>query len=85
MLCVGANYRASCRARSDAEMNAKLGTVEEEGDETQFWMEVLEGAELLRPGTTERLHGSHGRIVGIIVASRRTLHKRIGQDGNKLR
>ena len=33
---VGANYRAACRGRSKAEFVAKLGTVEEEADETRF-------------------------------------------------
>ena len=33
---VGANYRAACRARSRAEFISKLGTVEEEADETCF-------------------------------------------------
>jgi len=42
---VGANYRAACRSRSKAEFTAKLGTVEEEADETCFWLEVIvEGA-----------------------------------------
>ncbi len=42
---VGANYRAACRSRSKAEFSAKLGTVEEEADETCFWLEVIvEGA-----------------------------------------
>jgi four helix bundle protein len=47
---VGANYRAACRGRSRAEFIAKLGTVEEEADESAYWMEVIEG-ELL-PGTS---------------------------------
>ena len=38
---VPANYRASCRARSNAEFRAKLGIVEEETDESVFWMEML--------------------------------------------
>ena len=38
---VPANYRASCRARSNAEFMAKLGIVEEETDESVFWMEML--------------------------------------------
>src|SRR6476646_3961511 len=38
---VGANYRAACRARSAAEFRAKLGIVEEEADETAFWLTVL--------------------------------------------
>jgi len=39
---VAANYRAACRARSTADFTAKMGIVEEEGDETLFWLELLE-------------------------------------------
>ncbi len=42
---VGANYRAACRGRSQAEFAAKLGTVAEEADETCFRLEpIVEGA-----------------------------------------
>ena len=37
---VGANYRAACRARSRAEFVAKIGLVEEEADESGFWLEI---------------------------------------------
>src|SRR3954465_12878918 len=38
---VGANYRAACRARSDAEFRAKLGICEEEADESIYWLELI--------------------------------------------
>jgi len=38
---VGANYRAACRARSTADFISKMGIVEEEADESIFWMELL--------------------------------------------
>jgi len=38
---VGANYRAACRARSDAEFRAKLGICEEEADEAVYWLELI--------------------------------------------
>ncbi|MEI9866167.1 MAG: four helix bundle protein [Limisphaerales bacterium] len=38
---VAASYRASCRARSQAEFIAKIGIVEEEADETALWLELL--------------------------------------------
>jgi four helix bundle protein len=38
---VGANYRAVCRAKSNADFVNKLRIVEEECDESLFWMEVL--------------------------------------------
>src|SRR4029450_11321586 len=41
---VAANYRAACRARSRAEFIAKLGVVEEEADETAFWLELMAAA-----------------------------------------
>src|SRR5688572_22755768 len=38
---VGSNYRATCRARSRAEFISKIGMVEEEADETAFWLELI--------------------------------------------
>lgn len=38
---VAANYRAACRGRSKAEFVSKLGIVLEEGDETLFWLELV--------------------------------------------
>src|SRR6266704_5679811 len=38
---VAANYRAACRARSKAEFISKIGTVEEEADESALWMELI--------------------------------------------
>jgi four helix bundle protein len=37
----GANYRAACRARSKAEVISWLGVVEEEADESEFWLEMI--------------------------------------------
>jgi len=46
---VGANYRAACRGRSKVEFIAKIGVVEEEADESAFWLElIIEGAFLKR-------------------------------------
>ena len=46
---VAANYRAACRGRSKAEFIAKLGIVEEEADETLFWLEVIEEMNIYDP------------------------------------
>jgi four helix bundle protein len=43
---VGANYRAACRARSTADLIAKLRIVEEEADECLYWMELIVEAKL---------------------------------------
>ncbi len=46
---VGANYRASCRAKSTADLIAKLSIVEEETDETLYWLELLIESGLVEP------------------------------------
>ncbi|MBA2704305.1 MAG: four helix bundle protein [Blastocatellia bacterium] len=52
---VAANYRAACRGRSKAEFIAKLGIVEEEADESAFWMELIIEAGLLKVQKVEAL------------------------------
>src|ERR1700686_2105545 len=44
---VAANYRAACRAKSPADFVSKMGTVEEEADETLLWLELLEESGLV--------------------------------------
>lgn len=45
---VGANYRAACRGRSKAEYFAKLSITVEETDETLYWLEILEEANIVK-------------------------------------
>ncbi len=52
---VGANYRAVCRAKSTADMISKLSIVEEEADESAFWLELVPDAELLPAAKTESI------------------------------
>lgn len=52
---VPANYRAACRARSNADFIAKLGIVEEETDESVFWMEMLVDANIVKLNLVEDL------------------------------
>jgi four helix bundle protein len=44
---VAANYRAVCRAKSQADFISKMGTVVEESDESLLWLELFEEAELV--------------------------------------
>src|SRR3954462_12288084 len=46
---VAANYRAATRAKSTADFISKMGTVEEECDESIFWMELLIEARRMKP------------------------------------
>jgi four helix bundle protein len=69
---VAANYRAACRARSKAEFIAKLGTVEEEADETAFWLELIIEGSLLTAVQIQPLLTEAGEIVAITAASKKT-------------
>ena len=69
---VAANYRAACRARSKAEFISKLGIVEEEADETLFWLEMIEEAELLPASRLEALKTEANEIIAITVSSIKT-------------
>jgi four helix bundle protein len=67
---VPANYRAACRGRSKAEFIAKLGTVEEEADESAFWMELIIEGELLKAQKVEPLLEEAIEIRRIMARSR---------------
>ncbi len=69
---VRANYRAACRARSWADFVSKLGIVEEEADETGYWLELLEESGLVNPPRLADLKAECNELTAIIVASIRT-------------
>ncbi|MFA6087838.1 four helix bundle protein [Mucilaginibacter sp.] len=70
---VGANYRAACRARSQAEFHSKLSIVVEEADESAFWMEVLIEAEIVKQSELFYLLDEANQILKITSASRKTV------------
>ena len=75
-----ANYRSACRAKSKPDFISKLGTVEEEADESGFWLEML--LDISQLGVVKfppeslpelrRLEGEADQLVAITVASRKT-------------
>ncbi|MGQ0763768.1 MAG: four helix bundle protein [Acidobacteriota bacterium] len=69
---VGANYRAACRARSKAEFIAKIGIVEEEADESGFWMELIIEGELLRAELVQVLLEEANELAKIMASSRKS-------------
>jgi four helix bundle protein len=73
---VGANYRAACRGRSAADLIAKLGIVEEEADETGYWLELLLEAKFVNQSQTTHLMNEANEIVAMTVASIKTLRQR---------
>ena len=66
---VGANYRACCRSRSKAEFIARLGVVEEEADESAFWLELVIEGGLLSAEKVQALLGEANELVAIMAAS----------------
>lgn len=69
---VAANYRATCRARSKAEFVAKIGTVEEEADETALWLELLAESGTLPAGKLSAILQEANDLTAIMAASRKT-------------
>ena len=72
---VGANYRAACRAKSTADFIAKMGIVEEESDESVYWMELLVEAGIVKAEQLESLMKEGNEILAITVASINTARK----------
>src|SRR5438445_8936460 len=73
---VGANYRAAARARSRADFISKLGVVEEECDESLYWMEMIVARKLLKEARLSSLLSEGSELLAIIVASIKTARRR---------
>lgn len=66
---VAANYRVACRARSKAEFISKIGTVEEEADESALWMELIIEDKLLSEKKVRSLHTEASELLAIMASS----------------
>ena len=66
---VGANYRAACRAKSEADIINKLKIVEEECDESIYGMELIVAAKLVAKAKLRLLPQEANEILSIIVAA----------------
>jgi len=74
---VGANYRAACRARSPADFIAKMAIVEEECDESLYWMELLIESKLVEQKLLAELMKEADELLSIVVASIKTARARM--------
>lgn len=71
---VGSNYRASCRARSQAEFFSKISIVVEEADETEYWFEVIKKSNLSSDDASlSRLIIESNEITKIMTKARGTM------------
>ena len=73
---VGANYRSACRGRSTADVLSKLAIVEEEADESVYWMELLVEAHIIPESRVAELMRETNEILAMTVASIKTLRQR---------
>jgi four helix bundle protein len=77
---MGANYRAACRAKSTADFISKMGTIEEEADESGYWLELLVDSGNLKLTEASGLIKEAGELTAITVASINTVRKSGGRQ-----
>ena len=73
----GANYRAACLGKSDRDFLNKLKIVEEELDETLYWLELTVESGLVKPNLLDELMKENEELFKIIVSSITTVKKNI--------
>src|SRR5207302_7687923 len=72
---VAANYRAACRAKSTADFIAKMGIVEEEADETLFWLELLDESKVVPAAKLTAIKQEANELIAITVVSIKTARR----------
>ncbi|TAJ96947.1 MAG: four helix bundle protein [Candidatus Manganitrophaceae bacterium] len=73
---IGANYRAACRGKSKADVISKLSIVEEEADESAYWLELLIDSGVVPETRIMELLKETNEIISMTVASIKTLRAR---------
>jgi four helix bundle protein len=72
---IGANYREANRGVSRADFANKIGIVQKEASETQYWIELLLESGIAATPATRGLHGESTELLAIFTATGRTLHR----------
>ena len=75
-----ANYRAACRCKSRKDFISKIGTVVEESDETQLWLELLCDSGLITGDFINSLLQEAGEITAIMTKSKQSAIENQGED-----
>jgi four helix bundle protein len=76
------NYRAACRARSKPEFVAKIGIVEEEADESAFWMQLIIEGKLLGQQLVQPLLEETSELEKIMASSRKSAAESLKAKAN---
>ena len=74
---VASNYRAACRGKSRADFIAKLSTVIEEADESDFWLDLTARAAILSADAAKPLRVEAGELIAIFTQSQKTVRARL--------
>ena len=69
---VGANYRATARAKSNADFIYNIEIVLEEADESHYWLEVIKEAEIKIGIEVDRLINEANQLTAIFAATDKT-------------
>ena len=80
---VGANYRAALRAQSYVHFISKIGTVEEESDESLFWLELLYIAGISSGDQIKSLMKEPDELTAIFTSTRKTARNKKQIDRKK--
>jgi four helix bundle protein len=80
---MGANYRAACRAKSSRDFIYKLQVVEEETDETMYFLELLAEFNEKYKADMRLIYKEAETILKIIVASVKTVQKKIATSSSR--
>jgi four helix bundle protein len=76
---VAANYRAACRGRSHAEFISKIGIVEEEADESTFWLDIIPDTKNATNSEVEPLLKEARELTAIFTAASKTAKQNKGK------
>ena len=74
-----ANYRAACLGKSDKDFLNKLKMVEEELDETMYWIELLGDTSLVKQELLSDLYRENEELLKIIISSITTMKARMNK------
>lgn len=69
---VGANYRATKRAKSTADFIYKIEIVLEEADESHYWLEIVRDSDLKKGPDVEKLIKEAFELTAIFTATDKT-------------
>jgi len=81
---VGANYRAACRAKSNKDFLYKILIIEEEADETCYWLELLKESLMVNQELLNPLLKESNELTAIFTATGKTLHSNINSKKSEI-